>query len=313
MSYGFNLDAFKDANFVNELTKMTGEFFSTGRTVELVDILPNNKNRESLNTFTNEIDVQDNPSCSFNPSGSVNLIQKFVEVVPKSVQDRVCYKDLEKTYLAMFMKNSEIPFEKQLADSYINKVRRYLDIFWWNGDGTYEGLVEQIGKDANVIDASAEVEAASTAMGKVKAMINKMTADILESDDVRIFCTTTFYLQYVQELIDANKYFMPNEYNTGDPMKQEILIPGTTVRLTPIMGLDHISNVTKDDGSYLIATYSKNIVCSFDGVSGETERFSMLINPYNSNSLDVDIEFKCGSAYKWSDKIIKGYSLVAQS
>lgn len=313
MAYGFNLDAFKDTNYVNELSAMTGEFFAIGRTISLIDIQPNNKNRESLNMFTNDIDVQDNVSCSFNPSGSVNLIQKFVEVVPKSVMDRVCYKDLEKTYLAMMMKDTEIPFEKQLAESYINKVRRYIEIFLWNGDGTYKGLVEQIAEDADVIDAATEVETASTAMGKVKAMINKMTADILESDDVRLFCPTTFYLQYVQELIDSNKYIMPEKYNTGDPMAQELQIPGTTVKLTPVLGLDHITNVTKDDGEFLVLTYAKNLVASFDGVSGETERFSMLINPYNNNSLDVDIEFKIGSAEKWGNKIIKGYTLVSES
>ena len=313
MSYGFNLDAFKDTNYVNELTQMTGEFFALGRTISIIDILPNNKNKESLNMFTNDITVQDNVACSFNPDGAVNLIQKFVEVVPKTVQDRVCYKDLEKTYLAMMMKDTEIPFEKQLAESYVNKVRRYIEIFIWNGDGTYEGLAEQISKDADVIDASAEVETASTAMGKVKAMISKMNADILESDDIRLFCTSTFYVQYVQELIDANKYFMPNEYNTGDPMEQEILIPGTRVRLTPVLGLDHTDNITVDDGELLILTYAKNLVASFDGVSGETERFSMLVNPYNANSLDVNIEFKIGSAFKWGDKIIKGYTTVSES
>lgn len=313
MSYGFNLDAFKDTNYVNELTQMTGEFFALGRTISIIDILPNNKNKESLNMFTNDITVQDNVACSFNPDGAVNLIQKFVEVVPKTVQDRVCYKDLEKTYLSMMMKDTEIPFEKQLAESYVNKVRRYIEIFIWNGDGTYEGLAEQISKDADVIDASAEVETASTAMGKVKAMISKMTADILESDDIRLFCTSTFYVQYVQELIDANKYFMPNEYNTGDPMEQEILIPGTRVRLTPTLGLDYTSNITVDDGELLILTYAKNLVASFDGVSGETERFSMIVNPYNANSLDVNIEFKIGSAFKWGDKIIKGYTTVSES
>ena len=313
MAYGFNLDAFQDKNFVNDLTQMTGEFFAIGRTISLIDILPNNKNRESLNMFSNDITVQDNVACTFNPAGKVNLIQKFVEVVPKTVQDRVCYKDLEKTYLAMMMKDIEIPFQKQLAESYVNKVRRYIEIFLWNGDGTYEGLVEQIAGDENVIDASTEVEAASTAMGKVKAMVNKMTADILESDDIRLFCSTTFYLQYIQELIDANKYFMPEKYNVGEEAKEEILIPGTHVRLTPVLGLDHIDNVTKDDGEFLVLTYSKNLVASFDGVSGETERFSMLVNPYNSNSLDVDIEFKIGSAFKWGDKIIKGFTTVSES
>jgi hypothetical protein len=292
---------------------MTGEFFALGRTISIIDILPNNKNKESLNMFTNDITVQDNVACSFNPDGAVNLIQKFVEVVPKTVQDRVCYKDLEKTYLAMMMKDTEIPFEKQLAESYVNKVRRYIEIFLWNGDENYDGLVKQIADDTDVIDASAEVEAAGTAMGKVKAMINKMTADILESDDIRLFVPTTFYLQYVQELIDANKYFMPKEYNTGDPMAQELLIPGTTVKITPVLGLDKVTNVTVDDGELLILTYSKNLVASFDGVSGETERFSMIVNPYNANSLDVNIEFKIGSAFKWGDKIIKGYTTVSES
>lgn len=312
MAYGFNLDGFQDKDFVNQLHEMTGEFFAEGRTIDLIENQPNNKNKDSLNMFTNEITVQSGEGCGFSPDGNVALVQKYVEVVPLKINDKVCYKDLEKTYLAMFMKNTEIPFERQLADSYVGKVRRWNEIFLWNGNEDYDGLFNQIGKSADVIDASTEVEAAATKIAKVNAMIAKATADILESDDLRLFCSTSFYTAYVQELLAANLYLMPADYKNGDPMKMELRIPGTNILLTPVLGLDHLTNSTIDDGDALILTYSKNLVASYDGLNG-SERFEMIINPFDGNNLYVTMEWKIGSAFKWDDKVVKGYSLVSAS
>ena len=289
MAYGFNLDGFRDTNFVNELHEMTGEFFAEGRTIDLIENQPNNKNRDSLNMFTNNISVQDGEGCGYTPEGDVALVQKYVTVKPLKVNDKVCYKDLEKTYLGMYMKNTEIPFERQLAESYVGKVRRYNEIFLWNGDYDYEGLVLQIANDNDVIDASAEVDGAATKIAKVNAMIAKATADILESEDVRMFCPLAFYTGYVQELLAANLYIMPQTYNNGDPMKMELTIPGTNVILTPVLGLDHLTNVSVVDGDALVLTYSKNLVASYDGLNDE-ERFEMIINPYDGNNLYVTME-----------------------
>ena len=310
MAYGFNLDGFRDTNFVNELHEMTGEFFAEGRTIDLIENQPNNKNRDSLNMFTNNITVQDGEGCGFTPEGDVALVQKYVTVKPLKVNDKVCYKDLEKTYLGMYMKNTEIPFERQLAESYVGKVRRFNEIFLWNGDTDYEGLVLQIANDNGVIDASAEVDGAATKIAKVNAMIAKATADILESEDVRMFCPLAFYTGYVQELLAANLYIMPQTYNNGDPMKMELTIPGTNVILTPVLGLDHLTNVSVVDGDALVLTYSKNLVASYDGLNDE-ERFEMIINPYDGNNLYVTMEWKIGSAFKWADKIVKGYTAVS--
>lgn len=312
MAYGFNLDGFKDTNFVNQLHEMTGEFFAEGRTIDLIENQPNNKNRDSLNMFTNEISVQSGEGCSFTPEGNVALIQKYVEVKPLKVNDKVCYKDLEKTYLAMYMKGIEIPFERQLAESYVGKIRRFNEIFLWDGDEDYAGLAKQIGSSNSVIDASAEVEAATSKIAKINALINKATADILESDDVRIFCTHSFYMGYIQELIAANLYLMPQTYNMGDKMKMELLIPSTNIILTPVLGLDHLTNTTIDDGEALILTYSKNLVASYDGL-GDSERFEMIVNPFDDNNLYVTAEWKIGSAFKWDNKIVKGYTVVSAS
>ena len=57
MAYGFNLNGFQDTDFVNQLKEMTGEFFAEGRTIDLIDNQPGNKNKESLNMFSNTITV----------------------------------------------------------------------------------------------------------------------------------------------------------------------------------------------------------------------------------------------------------------
>lgn len=313
MAYGFDFTKFQDKNFVNELTAMTTQFYDEGRTMQLIDHQVGNKNREALNMFTNDITVQDGFSCNFVPNADVNMIQKFVSVEQKTVMDSVCWADLQKTYLAYQMKNYEIPFETQLAESYKVKVNRFNEVFIWNGSETYDGLIKQIGDSNDVIDASAEVEVATTYRGKVGAMIAKATSDILQSEDLRIFCSHSFYTSYVQELLAANLYNRDERYSNGDPMKMEMYVPGTNILITPVLGIDKLTNVTKNEGEFAVLTYSKNLVVSYDGISGENERFQMLINPYNNNALETTINWTIGSAFRWDDRIVRAYSLVSES
>ncbi|MBQ2174989.1 MAG: hypothetical protein II453_07985 [Alphaproteobacteria bacterium] len=313
MSYGFNLDKFADKDYMNQLaTQITAEFFAEGRTADIVENLPANKNKATLNMFSNEATVQEGGDCSFTPDNQVDLIQKVVEVKKFKINDKLCPKNLESTYLAMMMKNNtDIPFERQLAESYIVKIKKFNEDFTWGGYDDYKGLLAQIAEDTDVIDASAEVDAAATKIAQVNAMIAKADANILASDDVRMFCSVSFYTAYVQELLAANLYIMPQTYNNGDPTKMELTIPGTTIKLTPCLGIDN-TTTTKDDGEYLILTYSKNIVVSYDGVDN-SEKFEMISNPYDGGNVYVTAEWGYGSAYKWGNRIVKGYTLVSES
>lgn len=314
MSYGFNLNAFQDTDFINQLSQMTTEFYAEGRTLDLIDNLPGNHNKETLNQFLNEGTIQEGGDCSFTPQNQVNLIQKVVEVHPFKINDKLCPKELQKTFLAYQMKNSsDIPFERSLAESYVVKARKFIEDYTWSGYGEYDGLIQLLAKgEDGVIDASAEVESAGTKIAKVNAMIAKANADILASDDVRLFCSVSFYTAYVQELLAANLYVMPQVYNNGDPMKMELMIPGTTIMLTPCVGIDHFTG-TVDDGELLVLTYSKNLCGSYDGLEDDSEKFEMIYNPYDGGNIYVTIEFKYGVQYRWGDRAVIGYSLVSES
>lgn len=318
MSYGFNLDKFADKDYMNQLaTQITSLYFAEGRTADIVENLPANKNKATLNMFSNDATVQEGGDCSFTPDNQVDLIQKVVEVKKFKINDKLCPKNLESTYLAMMMKNNtDIPFERQLAESYIVKIKKFNEDFTWGGYEDYDGLLAQFAKDNTVIDASAEVDAAMSGtdgsrIEAVNAMIAKADANILASDDVRMFCSVSFYTAYVQELLKANLYIMPQTYNNGDPTKMELTIPGTTIKLTPCLGIDNATYV-KDDGEYLILTYSKNIVVSYDGVDN-SEKFEMISNPYDGGNVYVTAEWSYGSCYKWGNRAVIGYTLVSES
>lgn len=320
MAYNFDytkIGSGQNTTFTDELKeKLLAKMVFEGRTAELVKVIPGVKRAITLNLLANTA-VPTTATCGWTPDPSkqyVNLDQKELAVLPLEVKDAICPKDFEQLYLGMYMRNNkEVPFEELIADSYVNKVKNYNEKLIWDGDGTNKGLLELINLDANVIDATSDVAGASTAIEAVNALIANATPDILMHSDKVLLTSYAFYNAYASELRAANLYIQPN-YQNGEGANYEMYIPGTDIRLIAIAGMDNLVNSTIAAGyavngvkQPMILTYADNIVLGTDMLNDE-EMFDMWYSRDN-DEVRVNIQYKLGWNFYFSDHIVRGYKI----
>lgn len=308
MAYkGFNLTQMIDTDYLDQLKEgLVAKMVAEGVTTEIVDVIPGVKNAMSLNLVNNNITVSD-AGCGFTPAGDVQLIQKELRVVSKAVQDTLCPQDLEKTYLGTYMKNNkEIPFIEIIANTYVNRIKRWNDEFIWDGDGVYDGFVKTLSSDANVIKAATEVAAASGAVAKMNALIAKATPELKTKENKVIFTSFKFYDEYMAALRAANLYNLANtEYRNGS---YQTTLPGTDIKLVATVALDNLVNNTIATGEPLIYTHADNLVVGTD-LLNEEELFDIWYSRDN-NEVRVNISWKIGTQFRFADTVVIGYTLA---
>lgn len=308
MAYiGFNFTGMIDTDYLDQVRDLlVPKLVTEGITTKIVELIPGVKNSMSLNLVNNNITVQD-AACGFNPAGDVQMIQRELRVYPKAVNDTLCQKELEQTYLGMFMKsNKELPFTQIFADSYINRVNHWNEHFIWDGDGVVDGLVKTIGTTDGVVNAASAVASASGYVAKLNALMTAAPTEVKTSDSGVVFCDFNFFDGYMNELRAANLYISANqEYANGGYM---ITIPGTNRKLVATEGLTNMTNNTVSTGSMLIYTMAENIVVGTDMMSDE-DRFDM----WYSRDFDewrVNIQWKIGTQIRFPEYVVKGYTLA---
>lgn len=303
----FNLNDMLDTNYMDQLReRLIPRLVSEGITMNVIDIIPNVKNKITLNLVKNNITVID-AACGFTPAGDVQLIQRPLEVLPKAVNDTLCPKDLEKTYMGTYMRNNmEIPMADIIAETYVNKVNRWVEDFIWDGDGVYAGLVEQLFNDNAVIKASTEVAAAATPIEKINALIAKGTPEIKTHENKVIFCSFAFYDAYMNDLRSKNVYMYANsEFRNGGYVTT---IPGTDIQLMSTVALDYLTNNTIATGEPLVFTYAENLVAGTDMMEDGDAYFDMWYSRDN-DEIRVNIQFKIGATFRFGEDVVIGYAL----
>lgn len=302
----FNLNNMLDTNYLDQLKEtLVPRLLTEGITLDIIDIIPGVKNRVSLNLVKNNITVVD-ANCGFSPAGDVQLIQKALDVLPKAVNDTLCPKDLEVTYMGQYMKNNkQIPFIEIIADTYVNRVNRWNEQFLWDGDGTYAGLIEQIANDPLVINASAEVASAANPVEKINALLSKASPEIKTHSNKVVFCSFAFYDAYMNYLRSQNVYMYANsEFKNGGYVTT---IPGTDIQLISTVALDSLVNNTITTGEALVYTYADNLVAGTDMMDDE-EKFDIFYSRDN-DEVRVNIQWKIGVTTRFGEDIVRGYAL----
>lgn len=319
MAYTFNyttIGSDQNADYIDELKdKLMAKMLFEGRTMEFAKVIPGVKNKITLNLLANEAEPVA-ATCGWTPDPSkkyVNLDQKFLEVCPLEIKDAICPKDFEHLYLGMYMKNNkEVPFEELIAESYINKAMNANEKMIWDAGGCTDGLLKMIGIGANVIDASADVAGASTAIEAVNALIANATPDILMHTDKIIYTSYAMFNAYASELRAANLYIQANtDYNNGGLANYELVIPGTDIKMVAIAGLDGVTVATgyavNNNKQAMLLTYKDNIVIGTDMLNDE-ETLDMWYSRDN-DEVRVNIQYKLGWNFYFGEHIVKGYTV----
>lgn len=292
-----------DTDYLDEMREeLLGKIVLEGKTIDWAYLIPGVKNRISLNGIGDITSVVD-AACGWDFKGDIELVQKELQVFAKQIKNSICPKDLEKTYLGMYMKtNKEIPFIGVIAEQYVKVAKKEVEKLIWQGDGaSMDGIYKEANTDANVVDASAAVDSAATWIARVNAMIAQTPAEVLERTDGVLVMGYADFMAYVQELQGVAN--MTVSFN--DPSNMSFYIPGTNILCRATAGMDGIAAPTK--GKNMILTYEENICVGTD-MMGDDEVFDIWYSRDN-DEVRVNVQFKIGSTYRWSPFIVKGYTI----
>ena len=257
------------------------------KTWELVSQETGVKYKRALKAINGTITVQAG-GCELTPTGATALVNRDIQVCPLQVEDKICLTDTEQYWAGEFMKaagsnNVELP--STLAEKYLefqsNQIAKVVDTIFWQGDTTgsgnialCDGLIKLLNADAAVIDTGAGTGTkvaltSANAIAQVNAMVDAMSEDIADADDL------TLFLSYQNFMTLVNAYFTANNFHfdvTSAKENLEFMLPTANVKVVAIAGLK---------GNYqMVLTPASNIAYGAD-LESDMDNFKLFYDENN--------------------------------
>lgn len=223
-----------------------------GRSVRYLTVQPDIKSAASINLLSSNLDAQAG-GCGFSDAGTTILTQNTLNVCPLKVNESICLDTLEQYYTQAMMNpgsyNTQIPFEQLYAEEKVSQISSLIDNLIWRGntatgsgdlalcdgfirlaDVTYSGSVV----DGNVANYTAITAANIVAI--VDDAVNVIPANIIDQDDLYLYCGYDFYRTYATALRNQNLFHYTGAEDQGEQFSQ--MVPGTNVRMIAVKGLN---------------------------------------------------------------------------
>ena len=225
-----------------------------GRSTQFLTIQPDIKSTASINLLSSTLIAQGG-GCGFSNSGTTNLTQNNLQVCPLKVNESICLDTLEQYYTQTLMQpgsyNTQIPFEELYVQEKTEQISALIDDLIWKGNvatGTgnlnlCNGFIQLAGSAAysgTVVNGNTGSVTAITAgniIAVVDAAVAAIPTNIIDMDDLYLYCGYDFFRTYSTALRNANLFHYTGAENQGEQFSQ--MVPGTNVRLIAVRGLNN--------------------------------------------------------------------------
>lgn len=224
-----------------------------GSTMEYITIQEGVKHQEPINLMEVELYIQ-NGTCSTDFSGSAAFTQRNITVCPRTSQDGLCLKDLDKKYLGISALepgsyNETFALAGAYSDLLVNQFQKANDQFLWQqvsgSSSTFGGTCESSGllrllssgSAGSAITDTAQIVGTTTAsLDNMDDMIAALPSDVADREDLTFFMSVGKFRQFVSNIRSSNSfYFDPNAIsNRGGilemayPFSPGVKVVGTT-------------------------------------------------------------------------------------
>ena len=221
-----------------------------GRLANYANIQDGVKGPTTINILSSDVVFQAD-GCSRSADGTTTLSQRTITPGAVAVHEDLCMSDLAAKYTATMLRQGltnekeEIPFEELYFVEKVQKVQKAIEVADWQGDtasGTanlarYDGLNKIIaaasavdGNPTNITQATGIT--ASNVIGIFTGMAELMPEDIMDADDLKLYCGMDSFLKYQKAIADGNyfHYVVEGGYTAELPL---IGFPNVTVCATP--------------------------------------------------------------------------------
>jgi len=275
------------ATYTDQLSQsLVREAVLEGTTFKYITVIPDVPYATALNEITSTLIAQAGGCGLSNPTGSVNLAQRSLQVCPIKVEENICEDDLKQYWTGKLMKAGSYVEElapKQFAQIYtadkVAKLAALLEDYYWQGDttGTYSSsfnlcngilhVLESTSASASVVSGNGTYSGALTvgnALNVIDGMISTMNSsvsDIVTMPDLTIFMS---YANFNTLLIairgngsQGSGFFHNDLGQNGHQF--EFMYPGQPVRIVATRGLNGTNVKNK-----MILTYASNLAYGTD-------------------------------------------------
>ena len=234
------------SNYVEEKRlPLIAKSFLRGKTIDLIQIETGVLQDTALNLVSASVQFGDGASCGWNPTDGVALSQRILKPTFLKINQAFCDKDLLKKWASYEVKlaagREQLPFEEKFLEEIANAINESIEKLVWQGDSSHtnepDGFLKILETGGSGV-VSVTWSAGTSAYNKIKAVYNKIPANIIDKEDTVIFVGEETYREFIQDLVAANLYHFSPDYKAG-----EYMVPGTSVRVIAVNGLNSTGKV----------------------------------------------------------------------
>ena len=289
-----------------------------GKTVSLIkaqgNVMVGVKSSEKINIMDTDAFFQDGTSCGFNASGTTTFTQRTVTVGKVKVNEALCPKDLQAKYLQKALPAGSmydsIAFATEYSNRKAEKIASQIEKAIWQGDtasadgnlNKTDGLVKLVAAaSASVIHANTTTYygtplaasagiTTSNVIAVLDSVYKAIPAQVVDKDDVAIFVGMDVFRTYTIALKNANMF----AYTFDGAATSELTLPGTTIKVIAVQGLNGLSKI-----------YASRISNLFYGTDllDEESRFE-LFYAKEADQVRFVSEFKFGINFAFADEVV---------
>lgn len=282
------------------------------------------KSSKQIEIIDTDAVFQAGGTCGWNSSGTTTFTQRAVTVGKIKINESLCPKALETKWtqkaLQIGSHYEKIPFEKEYTDKKSARIAAQNEVGIWQGDtgsgnanlNKYDGLIKLItAASGSVVHAqfasgtpyisggpiftSGGAITPDQAVFIVRGMYKAIPAQLTDKDDVVIFCGWDFYKTFGEGLLFKNWF----HYDADQDATGEMTIPGTTIKLIAVHGLDGTNR--------LYALRMSNLFLGTD-MEGEEDKWEMFYSRDN-DEVRFRAEWKLGINFAFPDEIVEFHTV----
>ena len=269
------------------------------KSASLFNLQTDIKTSAALNLLTTDVKFGDGLACGWDEAGTNTLSQRILETGAIKINMPYCDKEMLKYWTQYQVKvaagQKTLPFEEDFVGAVIENVKAAVETAIWQGDkasdnvnlNKFDGLIKILNAAEGVVKATI---AGKDVYADVMAVYNAIPVKVL--DGASILVGADKFREFVQAMVEKNFY-----HYDGKPMDNEIMIPGTNVKLIAVNGLN-------GTGKMVAGQLDKNFFYGCDLMNDE-EKFEFWYSQDN-REFRLAIEFNAGVQVAFPNEVVLG-------
>lgn len=189
----------------------------------------------NINLFDGIIDPKD-AACGFVSSATASFSVVPIVIKDKEIKQTLCPQDLRDYWTSESLSPSanldSVPFEETMANFYVQKIREYNEGYLINGDGSANGIKQQVATASGSTLTATASFTATTAFERCLELYEGVKESVKNRNDIILVMSPERYRLLIRNLLSLNLYHYKS-------VESNIVVdlPGTNAKVVMSSGL----------------------------------------------------------------------------